>query len=154
MCPGSLFASSYTWKQPWGMDVFHFQRLSTSYQVSSHQWKEEAESRLLAFHAPGTGSPVALEVRMGVGQGWWWVVVWWVICFPRFLAYLCLIMIGRKGGLLKCLAASGFGEQLLVGLRGQLFLKTPDRSTAIFDFGKVGKQVISYLFLPPGGCSS
>ena len=150
ICPGGQASR----KQPQGMDVSYFQQLSTSYLVCSHQRKKGAESRLLAFQAPGTGSPGSLEVRVRARQGWCWAVVRWVVCFLSFLAYLRLIMIGQEGGLLKCLAALGFGEQGLVGPRGQLFFKIPDKSTVIFDSGKVGKQEIGYLFLPPGGCSS
>lgn len=46
----------------------------------------------------------------------------------------------KRGRSPQGLAALGLGEQQLVGPRGQLFFKIPDRSTAIFDSGNISKQ--------------
>lgn len=51
------------------MDVLHSQQLPPSYQVPSHSEKGGRRVGLLAFHAPQTGSPVALGVRVGRQAG-------------------------------------------------------------------------------------
>lgn len=82
-----------------------------------------------------------------------WVEVYWVVHFPSFLVYLCLVIIEQEGGFLKCLAALGFGEQWLGWPRG-LLLRFQTDPWAIWLWGGWQAKAIGYLFLPPGGCSS
>ena len=81
------------------MDILHLQQLSTS-----HSEKGRSRPGLFALHAPQSGSLVALGLRVGCLVG---------------MSRLCVSTFSGISVSPQCLAALRFGEEWMVGPRGQ-----------------------------------